>query len=173
MATAIFWPTQPTYQRRPIVNLFNFGFFHPILIRFGLGDNFGLKRTWNKFEITKALWRPKADLRRALCRLKAGPRTALFSRIYIYISLFILLYTQEVSQNTLKVSWGSICFTISLLYNSCSAKELQPLELVILKLLIVSCDWLILFVLLSMEIIQNYIVNSCYLFFNNFKDTGV
>ena len=73
---------QLTYQSRPIVNLFNF-FFHPIFIRFGLGANFGLKRTWNKFEITKALCRPKADLRRALCWPKAGPRTALFSRIYI------------------------------------------------------------------------------------------
>ena len=78
--------------------VFNFGFFHPILIRFGLGANFGLKRTWNKFEITKALCLLKADLRRALCRPKAGPRTALFSRIYIHISLFIQPYTQEVLQ---------------------------------------------------------------------------
>ena len=46
----------------------------------------GLKRTWNKLEITKALCRPKAD-----------SRTALSSRIYIYISLFIQPYTQEES----------------------------------------------------------------------------
>ena len=44
-----------------MANLFNFCVFHPILIRFGLGANFGLKRTWNKLEITKALCRPKAD----------------------------------------------------------------------------------------------------------------
>ena len=98
MAMAIFWLTQLTYQNRPIVNLFNFCFFHPILIRFGLGGNFGLKRTWNKFEIHKALCRPKADPRRSLWRTKACPQTALFSRIYIYISLFIQPYTQEVSQ---------------------------------------------------------------------------
>merc|ERR1711873_47956 len=39
-------------------SLFNFGVFRPSLIRFGLGANFGLKRTWNKLEITKALCRP-------------------------------------------------------------------------------------------------------------------
>ena len=98
MATAIFRPTQLTYQSRPIVNLFNFCVFHPILIRFGLGANLGLKRTWNKLEITKDLCRPKADPRRALRRPKADSRTALFSRIYIYISLFIQPYTQEESQ---------------------------------------------------------------------------
>ena len=98
MATAIFGPTQLTYQSRPIVNLFNFGVFHPILIIFGFGANLGLKRTWNKLEITKDLCRPKADPRRALRRPKADSRTALFSRIYIYISLFIQPYTQEESQ---------------------------------------------------------------------------
>ena len=50
MASAIFWPTQLTYQSRPTVNLFNFCVFHLILIRFGLGANFGLKRTWNKLK---------------------------------------------------------------------------------------------------------------------------
>ena len=80
------------------MNLFNFGVFHPILIIFGLGANLGLKRTWNKLEITKDLCRPKADPRRALRRPKADLRTAVFSRVYIYISLFIQPYTQEESQ---------------------------------------------------------------------------
>ena len=55
MATAIFWPTQLTYQSRPIVNLFNFCVFHPILIRFGLEANIGLRTTWNEFWITTAI----------------------------------------------------------------------------------------------------------------------
>ena len=55
MATAIFWPTQLTYQSRPIVNLFNFCVFHPILIRFGLEANIGLRTTWNEFWITTTI----------------------------------------------------------------------------------------------------------------------
>ena len=58
MASAIFWPTQLTYQSRPIVNLFNFCVFHPILIRFGLGANIGLKTTWNEFQIDMAFFWP-------------------------------------------------------------------------------------------------------------------
>ena len=65
----------------------------------------GLKRTWNKLEITKDLCRPKADPRRALRRPKADSRTALFSRIYIYISLFIQPYTQEESQ-MIYIQWN-------------------------------------------------------------------
>ena len=74
MATAIFWPTQLTYQSRPIVNLFNFCVFHPILIRFGLGANFGLKRTWNKLKnylgIMSAKGRPQES-----CSLADGRLT--------------------------------------------------------------------------------------------------
>ena len=55
MATAIFWPTQLTYQSRPIVNLLNFCVFHTILIRFGLEANIGLRTTWNEFWITTAI----------------------------------------------------------------------------------------------------------------------
>ncbi len=49
MATAIFGTTQLTYQSRPIVNFFDFCVFHPILIRFGLEPNIGLRTTWNEF----------------------------------------------------------------------------------------------------------------------------
>ena len=99
MATAIFGPTQLTYQSRPIVNLFNFGVFHPILIIFGLGANLGLKRTWNKLEITKALCRPKADPRRALCRPKADQQTALFSRIYSYLLIHSAIYSGGITKD--------------------------------------------------------------------------
>ena len=63
-----------------------------------MGANFGLRRTWNKLELTMALCWPKADPQRALRRPKADSRTALFSRIHIYISLFIQPYTQDESQ---------------------------------------------------------------------------
>ena len=46
MAMANFWLTQLTYQSRQILslaNLFNFCIFLPILIKFGLGANIGLK----------------------------------------------------------------------------------------------------------------------------------
>ncbi len=47
-----------TYQSWPIVNLFNFCVFYPILIRFGLVANIGLRTTWNEFWITVAILRP-------------------------------------------------------------------------------------------------------------------
>ena len=81
------------------MNLFNFGVFHPILIIFGLGANLGLKRTWNKLEITKALCRPKADPQRALCRPKADPQTALFSRIYLYLLIHSAIYSGGITKD--------------------------------------------------------------------------
>ncbi len=54
MATAIFLPNQLTYKNRPIANLFNFLVYLPILIRFGLGGDIGLKKLWNELEITTA-----------------------------------------------------------------------------------------------------------------------
>ena len=35
MAKAIFLPTRPTNQNRPIVNIFNFCVFYPIWMKFG------------------------------------------------------------------------------------------------------------------------------------------
>ena len=42
--------------KRPIADLFNSCVFHPILIKFGLGANIGLKRTLNEFEMTMAIF---------------------------------------------------------------------------------------------------------------------
>ena len=64
MAMAVFWPTQLTYQSRLIVNLFNFCVFIPILIRFGLKANIGL-RTWNEFWITMAILWPNGPTNRS------------------------------------------------------------------------------------------------------------
>ena len=57
--TAIFWLTRPTNQSRPIANLFIFCGFCPILIRFGLGANIGLKMksTYIQFEMNMAIFR--------------------------------------------------------------------------------------------------------------------
>ena len=79
LAMAIFWPTQLTYQSRPIVNLFNFCVFHPILIRFGLEANIGLRTTWNEFWITTAIIWPTGLTNRS------GPIANLFN---FYANLF-------------------------------------------------------------------------------------
>ena len=39
-----------------VADLFNSCVFHPILIKFGLGANIGLKRTLNEFEMTMAIF---------------------------------------------------------------------------------------------------------------------
>jgi len=43
VAAVIFLPTGLTDQNRRLAKIFNFGVFHPILMKFGLGANYGRK----------------------------------------------------------------------------------------------------------------------------------
>jgi hypothetical protein len=43
VAAVIFLPTGLTDKNRHLAKIFNFGVFHPILMKFGLGANYGRK----------------------------------------------------------------------------------------------------------------------------------
>ena len=111
MATAIFWPTQQTYQSRLIANLSNFYIFYLILNRFGLGAKrvvlnhsdffpvgesrllwyiqFGLLSSHVKltrFHLHEAIY-PKASLKMPICEHSGYRRVALNSSIRFLIAL--------------------------------------------------------------------------------------